>query len=186
MGDKFKLVLKIEERFNAGNAQRKVFGKIKGRPNKNIEVIHHSGVKGMKWGVRNGPPYPIKNKGKVAKVLGHDNIVEKAIRSGEVSKTINKDKQKRHTKSDHLPGRSYLDGDVEYAQKLVDKYGGKGESRLDHNGHWNHRERITADHDIGTYVDESGNEIISNTAMIVYSKTGTHVYPARRKEKNNA
>lgn len=26
MGDKFKLVLKIEERFNAGNAQRKVFG----------------------------------------------------------------------------------------------------------------------------------------------------------------
>lgn len=34
MGDKFKLVLKIEERFNAGNAQRKVFGKIKGRPNK--------------------------------------------------------------------------------------------------------------------------------------------------------
>lgn len=51
MGNKFKLVLKIEERFNAGNAQRKVFGKIKGRPNKNIEVIHHSGVKGMKWGV---------------------------------------------------------------------------------------------------------------------------------------
>lgn len=38
MGDKFKLVLKIEERFNAGNAQRKVFGKIKGRPNKNIAV----------------------------------------------------------------------------------------------------------------------------------------------------
>lgn len=67
MGDKFKLVLKIEERFNAGNAQRKVFGKIKGRPNKNIEVIHHSGVKGMKWGVRNGPPYTIKNNGKVAK-----------------------------------------------------------------------------------------------------------------------
>jgi hypothetical protein len=29
---------------------------------KNIEVIHHIGVKGMKWGVRNGPPYPIKNK----------------------------------------------------------------------------------------------------------------------------
>lgn len=64
--------------------------------------------------------------------------------------------------------------------------GGKGESRLDRNGHWNHRERITADHDIGTYVDESGNEVVSNTAMIVYSKTGTHVYPARRKEKNNA
>jgi len=148
--------------------------------------IQHSGVKGMKWGVRNGPPYPIEENKKVAKVRRHDNLVEEAIHSGEVSKTVNKDKQKRHTKSDHLPGRSYLDGDVEYAQKLVDKYGGKGESRLDRNGHWNHRERITADHDIGTYVDESGNEVVSNTAMIVYSKTGTHVYPARRKEKNNA
>lgn len=160
-----------------------ILNKIKAKLNENTEEIQHSGVKGMKWGVKNGPPYPIENNGKVAKVQGHDNIVEDAIRSGEVSKTVNKDKQKRHTKSDHLPGRSYLDGDVEYAQKLVDKYGGKGESRLDRNGKWNHRERITADHNIGTYVDESGNEVISNTAMIVYSKTGTHVYPARRKEK---
>ena len=27
--------------------------------------IEHSGVKGMKWGVRNGPPYPIKDNGRV-------------------------------------------------------------------------------------------------------------------------
>ena len=163
-----------------------ILDKIKARLDENTEQFQHSGIKGMKWGVRNGPPYPIENNGKVAKVRRHDNIVEEAIRSGEVSKTVNKDKQKRHTKSDHLPGRSYLDGDVEYAQKLVDKYGGKGESRLDHNGNWNHRERITADHDIGTYVDETGNEVVSNTAMIVYSKTGTHVYPARRREKDDA
>ncbi|WP_195982780.1 DUF5662 family protein [Ruminococcus sp. 1001275B_160808_F8] len=164
-----------------------ILSKIKAKLDEDSNAeIQHSGVKGMKWGVRNGPPYPIEENKKVAKVRRHDNLVEEAIHSGEVSKTVNKDKQKRHTKSDHLPGRSYLDGDVEYAQKLVDKYGGKGESRLDRNGHWNHRERITADHDIGTYVDESGNEVVSNTAMIVYSKTGTHVYPARRKEKNNA
>lgn len=30
--------------------------------------IEHSGVKGMKWGVRNGPPYPIKDKRRVASV----------------------------------------------------------------------------------------------------------------------
>lgn len=148
--------------------------------------LYHHGVKGQKWGVKNGPPYPIENNGKVAKVRKHDNIVEEAINSGEVSKTINKDKQKRHTKADHLPGRSYLDGDVEYAQKLVDTYGGKGQAKVDRNGNWNHRERITADHDIGTYVDENGIETTSNTAMIVYSKTGTHIYPARRKENNNA
>ena len=181
MGDKFKLVLKIEERFNAGNAQRKVFGKIKGRPNKNIEVIHPSGVKGMKWGVRNGPPYPIKNNGKVAKVRGHDNIVEEAIRSGEVSKTVNKDKQKRHTKSDHLPGRSYLDGDIEYAQKLVDKYGGKGIAILDKHKNWTRKEKFDDSNIIGTHVDPDGTETRTNKGVIAYSKTGTHVYP--RKER---
>lgn len=181
MGDKFKLALKIEERFNAGNAQRKVFGKIKGRPNKNIEVIHHSGVKGMKWGVRNGPPYPIKNNGKVAKVRGHDNIVEEAIRSGEVSKTVNKDKQKRHTKSDHLPGRSYLDGDIEYAQKLVDKYGGKSIAILDKHKNWTRKEKFDDSNIIGTHVDPDGTETRTNKGVIAYSKTGTHVYP--RKER---
>lgn len=145
--------------------------------------IQHSGIKGMKWGVRNGPPYPIDDK-KVANVRGHDNIVEEAIRSGEVSKTVNKDKQKRHTKSDHLPGRSYLDGDVEYAQELVDKHSGKGEAVIDGNGNWTHKEKFDDSDIIGTHVDgRSGVETRTNMGMIVYSKTGTHVYP--RKEEDD-
>lgn len=112
----------------------------------------------------------------------HDTIVEDAINSGEVIKTINKDKQNRHNKTQHIPGRSYLNGDTEYAQKLVDKYSGTGESKLDHNGKWNHRERIFADEDIGIYVDEQGVETPSNVGMIIYSNTGAHIYPARRKE----
>lgn len=148
----------------------------------NENELYHHGIKGQKWGVKNGPPYPIKDHEKVAKVVKHDNIVEEAISSGKVSKTINKDKQKRHTKEEHIPGRSYLDGDEDYAQELVDKYSGKGEAKLDHNGRWNHRERVAIDHDIGVYVDEQGNETRSNVGMIVYSNTGTHVYPARRKE----
>lgn len=63
-----------------------ILDKIKAKLDENTEEFQHSGVKGMKWGVRNGPPYPIENNGKVAKVRGHDNIVEEAIRSGEVSK----------------------------------------------------------------------------------------------------
>lgn len=144
--------------------------------------VEHSGVKGMKWGVRNGPPYPIKYNGRVAAVQKHGKIVEDAINSGEVIKTINKDKQNRHNKTQHTPGRSYLNGDIEYAQKLVDKYSGTGESKLDRNGKWNHRERIFADEDIGIYVDEQGVETPSNVGMIIYSNTGTHIYPARRKE----
>ena len=146
--------------------------------------IQHSGVKGMKWGVRNGPPYPIDENKKVAKVRGHDNIVKEAIRSGEVSKTVNKDKQKRHTKSDHLPGRSYLDGDVEYAQELVDKHGGKGEAVIDGNSNWTHKEKFDDSDIIGTHVDgRSGVETRTNMGMIVYSKTGAHVYP--RKEEDD-
>jgi hypothetical protein len=144
--------------------------------------IIHSGVKGMKWGVKNGPPYPIKYNGRVAAIQKRDRIVENAIKSGEVIKTINRDKQERHNKTQHIPGRSYLNGDTEYAQKLVNKYSGTGESKLDHHGKWNHRERIFADEDIGMYVDDQGTEIPSNVGMIVYSNTGTHIYPARRKE----
>lgn len=45
-----------------------ILNKIKAKLNENTEEIQHSGVKGMKWGVKNGPPYPIENNGKVAKV----------------------------------------------------------------------------------------------------------------------
>ena len=144
--------------------------------------LYHHGTKGMHWGVKNGPPYPIDKSKKVAQVKKHDNIVNDAIKSGKVSKTINADKQKRHTKNDHIPGRSYLDGDVGYAQKLVDKLSGTGEAKLDRNGKWNHRERVVASDDIGIYVDEQGVETPSNVGMIIYSNTGTHIYPARRKE----
>ncbi len=139
-------------------------------------VLAHHGIKGQKWGVRNGPPYPLDKSQK------SDTIVENAIESGEVIKTINREKQLRHTKSSHTPGRSYLDGDLDYAQELVDRYSGKGETKTNRDGSWNHRERITANHDIGVYVDEDRNETRSNTAMIIYSNTGTHIYPARRKE----
>lgn len=149
--------------------------------------LYHHGIKGQKWGVRNGPPYPIGegsggSKRPVAKSSGHDTIVADAIRSGKVSKKINKDKQVRHTKSGHIPGRSYLDGDLEYAQALVDKLRGTGYAFVDENGNWNHRERVTSSHIIGTHVDMDGTETKTNMAMIIYSKTGSYIYPAKRKD----
>ncbi|MCI8992257.1 MAG: hypothetical protein HFG80_05940 [Eubacterium sp.] len=105
------------------------------------------------------------------------------LNRGLVSKKINREKQLRHTKDGHAPGRSYIDGDLEYAQELVDKLSGTGETKLDRKGEWNHREWVTSPHVIGIYVDESGKETKSNIGMIVYSKTGTHIYPVRRKEE---
>lgn len=153
-----------------------ILGRIKAKLN--APEIEHSGVKGMKWGVKNGPPYPIDKNKKVAEVKKHGNIVEEAIKSGEVSKTINEDKQKRHTKTNHTPGRSYLDGDVEYAQKLVDRLSGTGEAKLDSNGKWTNKEMVTDNKNIGTHVNPvNGQETKTNKATIIYSKTGTHIYP---------
>ena len=148
-----------------------ILGKIQERLGES-SILQHHGVKGMKWGVRNGPPYPIKK-------LKEDTIVQDAIKSGLVSKTINPEKQMRHTKSYHIPGRSYLDGDLDFAQELVDKYSGTGEPLMTDDGQWLRKEKIQASDTIGTHVDENGNETKTNKAMIVYSKTGTHVYPRK-------
>ncbi len=146
-----------------------------------VDVLCHYGIKGMKWGVRRTPEQ-LGHKKRLKK-SSSGSIIEKAIREGKISKTINKEKQKRHTKSEHIPGRSYLDGDVAYAQKLVNKLSGTGELVIDRLGNWTRQERVTNAEMIGYYVDNTGVETHSNNAIIVYSKTGTHIYPTRRKEK---
>ena len=148
--------------------------KIKSKLNEDDTLQHH-GIKGQKWGVKNGPPYPLDKSGE------SDTIVKDAIESGEVSKIINSEKQRRHTKTDHTPGRSYLDGNLTYAQELVDKHSGKGEAVVDSNNQWTGKEKFSDSEVIGTHVDMDGTETRTNKGMIVYSKTGTHVYP--RKEK---
>ena len=138
----------------------------------NNDDIEHSGVKGMKWGVKNGPPYPIDRSEK------ESNIVTQSIRDGEVKTEINIDKQKRHTKLDHIPGRSYINGGCKYAQELVDKHCGKGEAILDRKGKWTNKERFIDDEIIGVHIDTNGAETSTKRGVIAYSKTGSHVYPA--------
>lgn len=181
--DEHKNYMKLHS--NTRKKVEEILDKIKEKLDGGSELAHH-GVKGQKWGVRNGPPYPLNrnNKKPVEKVSKRDTIVKDAIESGLVSKKINREKQMRHTRDGHLPGRSYIDGDLEYAQELVDELSGSGEA-VTKNGNWQHRERVTSPNIIGTYVDETGAENKSNRAMIVYSKTGTHIYPVRRKEKTD-
>lgn len=142
---------------------------------KNDSIMIHHGIKGQKWGVKNGPPYPID------KLRQYDTIVTEMIRSGAVSKTVNREKQRRHTLTGHAPGRSYIYGDEQFAQELIDKLSGTGEAIIK-NGKWTHRERVVSASNIGSYVNYNGESIPSNVAIIVYSKTGAHIYPVRRKE----
>lgn len=131
------------------------------------QELYHYGVKGMKWGVR-------KDDEKVTK---KHPLIEEELRSGRISTTINKDKQRQHTKNGHVSGRSYLNGDDKYAQKLVNDLSGTGEPVMSRKGEWTHREKVESRNTIGTHVDRNGVKTATNKAMIVYSKTGSHIYP---------
>ena len=76
-------------------------------------------------------------------------------------------------------GRSYIFGDNDTAQELVDNYSGKGEIKKENT------ESVTTDKIVGVYKDIDGNEIESNEIIIVTSKTGAHVYPGFPKKKGN-
>lgn len=141
-----------------------------------FNVLAHHGIKGQKWGVRNGPPYPIDKSSK------ESNMVKDAIESGRVSKIINKDKQRRHTLSGHDSGRSYINGDLNFAQELINKHSGKGKPITDKHGEWTKKERFSDDSYIGEYVNANGEEIKTKKGVIVYSKTGAHVYPGKEKK----
>ena len=78
-----------------------------------------------------------------------------------------------------------MDGDLDFAQELVNEHGGKGRPIYDGNGNRTHQERVTAEKIIGTHVDKNTlEETKTDKAIITYSKTGTHIYPAQeRKDK---
>lgn len=148
--------------------------------------LEHSGIKGQKWGVKNGPPYPL-SKDMHDSIVGKG-VVENAIKSGQVSTKVNPEKQNEHTLKGRKPGKSYLNGDVKYAQELVDKLSGTGTAVMSKKDKWQSKEKVENDSIIGVYVNpKTGESEETNKAMIVYSPTRTHIYPRsnedRRKRK---
>ena len=116
-----------------------------------------------------------------------DAILEakKLIASDAVSKTVNAEKQNRHVRSSpgYIPGRSYIFGDAQTAQMLVNDYSGKGEPKISRSGKWNNRESVVADVNIGVCIDpNTGEETRTNRFTIHYSKTGVHIVPADRRD----
>jgi RimJ/RimL family protein N-acetyltransferase len=68
-----------------------------------MELYHH-GIPGQKWGVRNGPPYPLKGS--------HDNIQVKDIQS--ILSTLSK-KERRHV----LGSQKYSDSKYSCYRKVI-------------------------------------------------------------------
>jgi hypothetical protein len=79
-------------------------------------------------------------------------------------------------------GPSRIYGDIDYAEKLIEKYSGKGVPIIIKNK-WQNSERITAVEFIGTVVNNlTGDEQETNRFKIHYSKKGVHIVPDYKKK----
>ena len=106
------------------------------------------------------------------------------IKSDAVNKQINPEKQGRHEKNSkyYVKGRSYLLSGVD-AQELVDRYHGTGQTFFANNGVWKNKEVVSTENVIGVLVNPStGEKTFTNSFTIHYSRTGTHIVPAPRRE----
>jgi hypothetical protein len=133
----------------------------------------------MKWGIRRTPEQLGHRKQGLKK-----SIIFDIIKTGRVSVKVNRENQNRHIPSStgYIKGRSQLFGSLDDAQKLINELSGTGKPIII-NGKWKHKERVSASKVIGVYINpETGEAKRTNKAIIVYSKTGSHIYPRKPKK----
>lgn len=98
---------------------------------------------------------------------------KRIFRHSKKERTINPNKQNRHL-GIQADGRSYLYGTLADAQKIVDDYSGKGVKASPDGS----KERVRIGRIVGVFVHPKDGPFPSDWVMIVYSKTGCHVYPS--------
>lgn len=107
-------------------------------------------------------------------------ILQSRIDSGEISLQVNPEKQRRHIigSPQYIEGRSYLTVSESEAQEIINRYHGTGKIRITKSGQI--RETIATNHEIGICVPQlEGQVFITYSGTIHYSKTGTHLVPAK-------
>ena len=102
-------------------------------------------------------------------------VLLKKINSGEVTLTLNKEKQNDHMEATHKDGKSYSTIPADDLQGIINKKAGTGEIYIKVNGQI--KEVIDAGRDVGYNISTREN---TNRITVHYSKTRTHAVPARR------
>lgn len=139
--------------------------------------LYHHGVKNQKWGVRNGPPYPLKR--------GY--LVKEALDRGDISTKLNPEMQNKHmlNTKEYKSGRSYFTISMDELQKYVDEYAGTGTALMNKkNGEWSGHESVTLPKYVGVAVNSNTGETHrTRRVKIHYSKGRTHVVPYYKNNK---
>lgn len=102
-------------------------------------------------------------------------VLLKKINSGEITLTLNKEKQYDHMETTHKGGKSYFTISFEELQDIINKKAGTGEIYIKPNGQI--KEVIDAGREVG-YNISTGES--TNRITVHYSKARTHAVPARR------
>lgn len=151
--------------------------------------LYHYGVKGMKWGIRRTPAQlghkSYTDKPERAKISV--SVLRRAVKHGDVSLSIKADKQAQHDRNSpkYVKGKSYVYFRTSEAQRYILRLHGTGELLSSKKGAWINKERVRSETPIGVYMDKDGNAHETHNAMIIYSKTGTHIYPIREDDDGN-
>jgi hypothetical protein len=122
---------------------------------------------------------------------GNDGIIRderivRAVENGEITLTLNPEKQKPHILGSDMykpsKHKSYFTCSLEELQEILLKYYGTGKVIVNRTGQI--KEIIEIDHNIGVDMNEQG--VIfgeTNRFTVHYSKGRTHIVPSERKEK---
>jgi len=109
--------------------------------------------------------------------------IRELIKSDETNKKLNIGNQNKHfiDSKNYQKDKSYIFGDMETAQNLINSYYGTGKIKLDNKGKWIKKEFINHSENIGYYINiDTKEKELTNRFSIHYGKNGTHIVPARR------